>query len=157
MSQSASQHENHPRSPSPACDDRERSRRDVARRKGNHDAAREGFSRISGISIPEFPRGAIRVNASGIVVEHRPPEASDFSAQTRSIVGQPITSIAPWASEPAFLAALQSAIDSTRLSFHLDFKTSTKPVERVIHVNLLAVGDKTVWMFISDKTLALIS
>lgn len=158
MSQFASQHEKHSRSVSPVSSEGERSlQRGVRRRKGNREESRESFSHMSSIPAQETPFGAIRVDASEIVLEHRLPEGGDFAVQTRSIVGQQIRSIAPWTSEPAFLSALQSAINSTRASFHLDFKTPAKPVERVIHVNILAVGDKTVWVFISDKTLAMIS
>jgi hypothetical protein len=152
MSQFASQHKKHPCSASPRSDKENRSR-GIARRRVNRDGARNALSSQNGItSAQEIPFGAIRVDASGIVLEHRLPEA-DFIAQARSIVGKPIQSISAWAREPRFLSALQAAIDSTRVSFHLDFKTSTKPVERLIHVNILAVGDKTVWIFISDKTL----
>ncbi len=102
------------------------------------------------------PFGAIHVDASGIVLEHRLVDAGEFPAPPRSIVGRNVKSIAPWAGEPAFVSALKAAIDNMKASFHFDFKTAAAPVERVVHVNLLAVGDKTAWIFISDKTLAMI-
>jgi hypothetical protein len=112
---------------------------------------------VSAISPRETPFGAIHVDASGVVLEHRPLEAGDASVQPELIVGHELKSIAAWANEPAFVSALKSAIDSARVSFHFDFKTATGPRERVVHVNILAVGDKTAWIFISDKTLAMIS
>jgi hypothetical protein len=124
-------------------------------RKGNRPAPR-GRS-TPGVSVRETPFGALHVDASGVVLEHRPAEGGEPSTRTRLIVGRPVSSIAPWASEPAFLAALQSAIDSSKVSFHFDFKISATSIERGIHVNILAVGDKTAWIFVSDKTLAMIS
>lgn len=97
------------------------------------------------------------MDASEIVLEHRVIEAAEFPAEMQSVVGRQVRSIAPWASEPAFVSALKAAIDSAKVSFHLDFKISAACIERLIHVNILAVGDKTAWIFISDKTLAMIS
>jgi hypothetical protein len=99
----------------------------------------------------------LHVDASGVVLEHRPAEVGEPHAPARPIVGRQISSVAPWAGEPAFLAALKSAIHSSKVSFHFDFKTSATSIERVIHVNILAAGDKTAWIFVSDKTLAMIS
>ncbi|HEY6308783.1 MAG TPA: hypothetical protein VI488_20270 [Candidatus Angelobacter sp.] len=105
----------------------------------------------------QIPLGAVHVDASGIVLEHRVAEAGDIAGETRPIVGRHVGSIAPWATDPAFISALKSAIQSTKVSCHFDFKSSTATIERMIHVNILSVGDKTVWVFISDKTLAMIS
>ncbi len=137
--------------------DKEDSRQRVVRRPQKHDRAGSGFRRTKGASLQDTPFGAIRVDASGTVLEHRLPDVGDVLAPARPLVGQHIRSIAPWAKEPAFLSAMQAAIDSARASFHLDFKTPAKPIERLIHVNILAVGDKTAWIFISDKTLDMIS
>jgi hypothetical protein len=123
-------------------------------RKGNRPDPR-GRSR-PGI-VRETPFGALHVNASGVVLEHRPAEAGEPHASTRPIVGRQISSVAPWASEPAFLAALKSATHSSKVSFHFDFAISGTSIERVIHVNILATGDETAWIFVSDKTLAMIS
>lgn len=157
MSQFASRDAKHPYLVSPLNIKEEHSGQRAVRRPQKRNRAGSNFSRMRGASIQETPFGAIRVDASGTVLEHRLPEAGDFLAQARPIVGQQIRSIAPWAKEPAFLSAMQAAIDSARVSFHLDFKTPAKPIERVIHVNILAVGDKTAWIFISDKTLDMIS
>jgi hypothetical protein len=124
-------------------------------RKGNRPAPRGRSS--PGVSVRETPFGALHVDASGVVLEHRPAEAGEPLAPARLIVGRPLRSVAPWASEPAFLAALQSAINSSTVSFHFDFKISATSIERVIHVNILAVGDKTAWIFVSDTALAMIS
>lgn len=104
----------------------------------------------------ETPFGAIHVDASGIVVEHRPVKTHALTG-TASIVGRPVSSIAPWASGPAFLSALKSAIESTKVSFHFDFTKTANCVERAIHVNILAAGDQSAWIFVSDKTLLLLS
>jgi hypothetical protein len=124
-------------------------------RKGNRPVPRGRSS--PGVLIPETPFGALRVDASGVVLEHRPAEAGEPPIRMPLIVGRPVRSIAPWAGEPAFLAALQSAIHSSKVSFHFDFEICAASIERVIHVNILAVGDKTAWIFVSDKTLAMIS
>lgn len=157
MSQFASRNEKHPYLVSPFNLEEERSRQRAVRRPQKRNRAGSSFSRMGDASIQETPLGAIRVDASGTVVEHRLPDAGDSLAKPRPIVGQQIRSIAPWAQEPAFLSAMQAAINSGRASFHLDFKTPAKPMERLIHVNILAVGDKTAWIFISDKTLDMIS
>jgi hypothetical protein len=93
------------------------------------------------------------VDASGIVLEHRRLEASEPPVEMPSIVGRQIESLASWASEPAFVSALKSAVASARVSFHFDFRVAASARERMIHVNILAVGDKTAWIFIADKTL----
>lgn len=126
-------------------------------RRGSRVGPRDSFVHVSGGLTQDTPFGAIHVDASGIVLEHRLVDTGEFSAPPRSIVGRNVKSIAPWAGEPSFMSALNAAIDNTKASFHFDFKTSAAPVERVVHVNLLAVGDKTAWVFISDKTLAMVS
>lgn len=123
-------------------------------RKGNRPAPSR---RSSPGVVLETPFGALHVDASGVVLEHHPAEAAETHAPTRPIVGRQISSLAPWASEPAFLSALKSAVHSSKVSFHFDFKTSAASIERFIHVNILAAGDKTAWIFVSDTTLALIS
>jgi hypothetical protein len=104
----------------------------------------------------EIPFGAIHVDASGIVLEHRQAHARASFPAAR-IVGRQIVAIAPWAADSAFLAALKAAIERSNSSFHFDFKESSEAVERSIHVNILAAGNRTAWVFISDKTLPLMS
>jgi hypothetical protein len=126
-------------------------------RKGKRSRPRGSSS--FGVSVQETLLGALHVDASGIVLEHRPQpsEAGEAPARTRPVVGRQVRSLAPWASEPAFLDALQSAIHSSKVSFHFDYRIPTTSIERIIHVNILPAGDKTAWIFISDKTLAMIS
>jgi hypothetical protein len=104
----------------------------------------------------EIPFGAVHVDAAGIVLEHRQADAR-VSFPAARIVGRQFIAVAPWAAEPAFLSALKSAIDRSNSSFHFDFKESSDAVERSIHINILASGDHTAWIFISDKTLPLMS
>jgi hypothetical protein len=104
----------------------------------------------------EIPFGAVHVDAAGIVLEHRQADAR-VSFPAARIVGRQFIAVAPWAAGPAFLSALKSAIDQSNSSFHFDFKESSDAVERSIHVNILASGDHTAWIFISDKTLPLMS
>lgn len=104
----------------------------------------------------EIPFGAIHVDASGLVLEHRQADAR-VSFPSARIVGRQFIAIAPWAAGPAFLSALKSAIERSNSSFHFDFKESAEAVERAIHVNILASGDGTAWIFITDKTLPLMS
>jgi hypothetical protein len=105
----------------------------------------------------ELPLGAIHVNARGIVLEHRPSQTVEHIPLSPPIAGMHIGTIAPWAKEQAFVSALTAAIAGTEASFHFDFKRLASSGERVIHVNILAVGDQSVWIFISDRTLAMIS
>jgi hypothetical protein len=96
------------------------------------------------------------VDASGVILEYRQTDARVPFPGAR-LVGQQFIAVAPWASNSAFLSALKSAIDRGNSSFHFDFKESSQAVERSIHVNILASGHRTAWIFISDKTLALMS
>ena len=104
----------------------------------------------------EIPFGAIHVDAAGIILEHRQADAR-FSFPAARIVGRQFFAVAPWAAGASFLSALKSAIDRSNASFHFDFKESSDAVERSIHINILASGDQTAWIFISDKTLPLMS
>ncbi len=105
-----------------------------------------------GLAPDEIPFGAVHVDADGIVLEHRQTDARK-SLPAGRIVGQRFIAVTPWAAVPELLSALQSAIDGRNSSFHFDFKESSDAVERSIHVNILASGDHTAWIFISDKTL----
>lgn len=158
MSQFASQPKRHFSSGSSLTPKEERPRQNLARepRKEKRAGPRDNSDHLSASPMNEIPFGAIHVDASGIVLEHRPAEAGD-SARAHPIVGRQVSSIAPWAGEPAFASGLESAIDSTKVSFHFDFKTSANSLERAVHVNILAAGDKTVWIFVSDKTLPMFS
>ncbi len=104
----------------------------------------------------DIPFGAVHVDASGIVLEHRQADAR-VSFPAARIVGRQFIAIAPWAADSAFLAALKAAIDRSNSSFHFDFKESSDAVERSIHINILASGNRTAWVFITDKTLPLMS
>jgi hypothetical protein len=158
MSQAASQHKNHLSSASPAEAKQGRSLKRVARvPRKRKEAELTGKSKHACASpMHDIPFGAIHVDAAGIVLEHRPKETGD-AAHTQQIMGRQIASIAPWASTPSLLAGLQSAIDSTRVNFHFDFKTLANSAERIIHVNILGAGDQTAWIFISDKTIPMLS
>jgi hypothetical protein len=104
----------------------------------------------------QIPFGAIHVDASGTILEHRQTDAR-VSFPGAHIVGQQFVSVVPWAANSRFLSALKSAVDRGDSSFHFDFKASSEAVERSIHVNILASGRRTAWIFISDKTLPLAS
>ena len=91
-----------------------------------------------------------------MILEHRQTD-SRVSVPVPRIVGEQFIAVAPWAADSAFLSALKSAIDRGNSSFHFDFKESLEAVERSIHVNILASGHRTAWIFISDKTLPLMS
>lgn len=103
----------------------------------------------------QIPFGAIHVDASGTILEHRQTDTRASLPFTR-IVGQQFVAIAPWAADPRLLSALKLAIDRSDSSFHFDFKEDSEAVEHLIHVNILASGRHTAWIFISDKTLPLI-
>jgi hypothetical protein len=162
MSQAASHHKSHFSSALPAeCKSEcksDRSLKRVARApRGRKESELTGKSNhVCASPMHDIPFGAIHVDAAGIVLEHRPKEVGD-AAQAQQIIGRQIASIAPWASTPSLLAGLRSAIDSTRVNFHFDFKTLANSAERIIHVNILAAGDQTAWIFISDKTIPMLS
>jgi hypothetical protein len=103
----------------------------------------------------QIPFGAIHVDASGTILEHRQTDTRASLPFTR-IVGLQFVAIAPWAADSRLLSALKLAIDRSDSSFHFDFKEDSEAVERRIHVNILASGRHTAWIFISDKTLPLI-
>ena len=112
-----------------------------------------------GQSVPatnQIPFGAVHVDASGMILEHRQTDAR-VSFPATGIVGQQFIAVAPWGADSSFLSALKSAIERGNSSFHFDFKESSEAVERSIHVNILASGHRTAWIFISDKTLPLMS
>lgn len=111
---------------------------------------------VQGAPEDRIPFGAIHVDASGTVLEHRQIDTRGL-LPTRRIVGEQFVAIAPWAAEPKLLSALKLAIERGDSSFHFDFKEDSESLERLIHVNILASGRHTAWIFISDKTLPLIS
>jgi hypothetical protein len=148
MSQSAGSEDKD--SSAPSVDEEARSLRCTPRCAQNGGVA---GPHVSAASLYETLFGAIHVDACGIVLEHKPLGAGEASVSTPPMIGRDLKAIARWANEPDFVAALKSAIESAKVSYHFDFKTATAPRERMIHVNILAVGDKTAWIFISDKTL----
>lgn len=152
MSQPLGREEEHVSSPASISPEKGRSLQ-----KGPPGASNGGSAAVymSDASRYENPFGAIHVDAAGVVQEHRLLEAC-ASTPMQPIIGRELRSLASWANEPDFVAALQSAIDTSNASFHFDFRTAAAPRERLVHVNILAVGDKTAWIFISDKTLAMV-
>lgn len=162
MSQVASQHKTHIPSASPLEGKlegkEERSLKRIARDPRKRKETRPGgnSSHVCASPMHDIPFGAIHVDAAGIVLEHRPKEISD-AAHAQQIIGRQIASIAPWASTPSLLVGLRSAIDSKKVNVHFDFKTLANSAERIIHVNILAAGDQTAWIFISDKTIPMLS
>jgi hypothetical protein len=152
MSESSSRKEEHQSIESSVSPEKERVLQRAPRYEKN--GPPESSVQVSGSSLDGTLFGAIHVDASGIVLEHRTLEGNETRTEAQSFVGREIGAIAFWAGEPAFVSALKSAIDSAKVSFHIDFKTSAASRERMIHVNILAVGDKTAWIFVSDKTLA---
>jgi len=94
--------------------------------------------------------GVFRVDAQGTVLEFR-PEGCD--AEMKVFSGLDFFSLAPWMKDPSFLKLFAASIQSALSSFHFDFKVAVRNMERHIHVNIMALGDKTAWFFVSDKTL----
>ena len=149
MRQSASQH---PCSARPSPEPRDK-RRPVEFVRESHDCNK---AVQSSPSHNQIPFGAIHVDASGTILEHRQTDAR-VSFPAARIVGQQFVAVVPWAANARFLSALKSAIERGDSTFHFDFKESSEAVERSIHVNILASGRRTAWIFISDKTLPLAS
>src|ERR1700757_2210802 len=77
----------------------------------------------------QIPFGAIHVDASGTILEHRQTNAR-VSFPVHTIVGQQFVAVAPWAADSRFLSALKSAMECGNSSFHFDFKQSCEDVER---------------------------
>jgi photoactive yellow protein len=146
MRHSASQ--THPFSARPSSDGKDRRPRASGHTREPHESQSAPSNQI--------PFGAIHVDASGVILEYRQTDARVPFPAAR-LLGQQFIAIAPWAANSAFLSALKSAIDCGNSSFHFDFKQSFQAVERSIHVNILASGRRTAWIFISDKTLFLTS
>jgi hypothetical protein len=158
MSQLASQHRNHILSASPLRAEDKRSLKRISREpgKGKETKPAGKSNDVCASPMHDVPFGAIHVDAAGIVLEHRPREIGD-TADSQQLIGRQIGSIAPWASTPSLLAGLRSAIESKKVNVHFDFRTLANSAERIIHVNILAAGDQTAWIFISDKTIPMLS
>lgn len=95
--------------------------------------------------------GAFRVDAQGTVLEFRPDECEQ--AEMKVFSGLDFFAIAPWTKNPSFIELFKASIQSAVSNFHFDFTVMFRTMERHIHVNIMALGDRTAWFFVSDKTL----
>jgi|GEM_PF-3223003 hypothetical protein len=95
--------------------------------------------------------GAIHLNALWEILEYQRNGDDDLLVETP--LGMHLFSIMPWIRDPEFVRTLRTAIHSEASSLHFDFKVSTNTTEREIHVNVLALGDTTAWLFVSDVSL----
>jgi hypothetical protein len=98
-----------------------------------------------------MPLGAIHLNASWEILEYQRTGEDDFLLETP--LGMHLFSVMPWIRDPEFVSSLRVAIHSEASSSHFDFKVPANAAEREIHVNVLALGDTTAWLFISDVSL----
>jgi len=105
---------------------------------------------VSAYRLLKLPRGAIHLNEAWQVLEYRRRGEEDLPDAP---LGKHLFAVAPWTRNPCFVHTLSAAFRSGISSAHFDFKMSTNAAERTIHVNIFTLGDRTAWLFISDKGL----
>lgn len=101
--------------------------------------------------LQRMPLGALHLNESWEILEYQRISEDDFFVEMP--LGMHLFSVVPWIRDPEFVSALRVAIHSEASSSHFDFKVPANATEREIHVNVLALGDATAWLFISDVSL----
>lgn len=101
-------------------------------------------------TVPIFV-GVYRLDAEGTVLEFRPDGCDQ--EEIKAFSGLDFFSIAPWTKDPSFTTLFKASIHSALSNFHFDFKVAFRTMERHIHVNIMGLGDRTAWLFVSDKTL----
>jgi len=107
---------------------------------------------LSSYRLQRIPLGILHLNSDWRVLEYRDPEG-DNGTPPSGALGKHLFSLAPWIRHPGFVQTLKTAIRSGTGNSHFDFKISVKSAERMIHVNIFALGDATAWLFISDNSL----
>jgi hypothetical protein len=105
---------------------------------------------VSSYRLLQLPLGAFRVNQAWHILEYR---RGSEEGLPETPLGKHLFSVAPWTMNPSFVDTLSDALRSGISNSHFDFKVSANTAERVIHVNIFALGDTTAWLFISDKSL----
>src|SRR5215469_10304857 len=110
------------------------------------------------IAMPASPRdlqliplGAFHVNRSMEILEWGNLARNEFAL--RGCSRSELLILPKCMRHREFLDMLSSAMHSGSSSLHVDFKMSGPEAERAIHVHILAFGDTTAWLFISDRTL----
>jgi len=109
------------------------------------------FVIVNSVDLRKIPFGAIHVNQDGEVLEHRC--GADRELVRQDYPKQHLFSLAHWMSDPTFVDELDTAIRSNSANVHFDFTIAAYDAVRTVHVNILAFGDTTAWLFLSDRTL----
>lgn len=117
--------------------------------------ARDHATELNAYRWQQIPLGILHVNSEWEILEYRDRDELSDASWFTSAPGKHLFSIAPWIRHPDFVATMKAAIRSGTATSHFDFKVPVKSSERDIHVNLFTLGDRTVWLFISDKSLPL--
>jgi len=107
--------------------------------------------RASPIDLQLIPLGAFHVNRSMEILEWGSLTRSEVAL--RGCSNSELLILPKCMRHREFLDMLSSAMHSGSSSLHVDFRMSGPEAERAIHVHILAVGDTTAWLFISDRTL----
>jgi hypothetical protein len=109
------------------------------------------FAVVDSMDLKRIPFGAIHVNQDGEVLERR--SGPDRVLLREDYPRPHLFSLAHWLSDPVFVDELDTAIRSNSANVHFDFTIGAYDAVRTVHVNILAFGDTTAWLFLSDRTL----
>lgn len=109
------------------------------------------FVIVNSGDLRTIPFGAIHVNQDGEVLERRC--GADRELVRQDYPKPHLFSLAHWMSDPIFVDQLDTAIRSNSANVHFDFTIAAYDAVRTVHVNILAFGDTTAWLFLSDRTL----
>jgi hypothetical protein len=101
--------------------------------------------------LSHIPFGIIHLNSAWQIVEYQRRTKQDLRRELAPAGG--LESLAAWMMHPAFVAILDSALHSSSASAHFDFNILAVGFEGNVHINILAFGDSTAWLFISDRPL----
>jgi hypothetical protein len=101
--------------------------------------------------ISRIPFGIIHLNSAWEIVEFQRRTKHDLCREIPPAGG--LKSLAGWMLHPSFVAVVDSAMHAKSASLHFDFTILAREFEGNVHVNILAFGDSSAWLFISDRPL----
>jgi hypothetical protein len=110
--------------------------------------------RADDLDLCEISPGVFRVNKALEVLEYKERNLPKLPGGPRLLRMPP--PLPRWMKRSGFIHVLFSAIQADYANVHVDFELFAEQRERTIHVNILAFGDRTAWLFISDRTLPLL-
>jgi hypothetical protein len=107
--------------------------------------------RANDVELRDVPLGVFRVNEALQILEYKERNQPKPCAGPY-LVRKP-ASLPPWMKRSGFVQLVFSAIQADFANVHVDFALFAGQKDRAIHVNILAFGDRTAWLFVSDRTL----